>query len=110
MKKRILFLSVSSLVIVTSVALSGCSNSAKEDSGMMVANDEIMQGPGIFTGKKGAYYLMGGRKTPPVQTTHSNDKKNDSEVIQEINNKLKQLDKDKIELEEMKSQLRNRLK
>jgi len=105
MKKR-MFLLASSLMVIFSIALVGCSRYVKEDTGTLVANDEIMQGPGIFTGKKGAFYLVGGSKTTPVQAIHT---RNNNEVMQEIDHKLKQLDKDKADLEKMKSQLKNRL-
>ncbi len=92
------------IILITSSVLMACSSNTRE-SEAYIANDEIKQGPGIFTGDKGAFYLVGGnnarKATKPV------NKMSNEEATQAINQKLEQLNRDRVELEALKQQLKN---
>jgi len=105
MKNQRIILIASITIAVASITLTGCSTTPTKETGTLVANDEIMQGPGMFSGKKGVFYLVGGNSPAPKKTTYY---KSNTEVMQVINKKIKQLDKDKAELEQLKTQLKNR--
>ena len=93
------------IILVTSAILIGCSSNTRE-SEAYIANDEIKQGPGIFTGDKGAFYLVGGENTR--KATKPVNKMSNEEATQAINQKLEQLNQDRIELEALKQQLKNK--
>ncbi len=88
------------------ILLAGCS-SAYQKGEPLVAADEMKAGPGIFSGEKGGFYLVGGEtknNTPPVSEM------NRSDTLRAIDNRIKQLDRDKMELEQLKEAIDKKLK
>ena len=96
--------SFSVLVLLTSLV--GCSSSAVNQGEAYRPNDEISEGPGIFSGKKGAFFLVGNNNTDSKPSKKINSTE---EAVNVINQKIEQLDKDRAELEILKKQLNNKL-
>ena len=92
------------IVLITSALLAGCSNSIKEGEAYL-PNDEIKQGPGIFSGEQGAFYLVGGNSKNSSKAQKPIAKMSTEEATQAIDKKIEQLNQDKIELEALKQQL-----
>jgi len=87
------------IILIASSALISCSSNTRE-SEAYIANDEIKQGPGIFTGDKGAFYLVGGENTR--KASKPVNKMSNEEATQAINQKLEQLNRDRVELEALR--------
>jgi len=97
-----LFLIISSVSIV----LNGCSNSY-ERGDALAAGDEMKSGPGIFSGKKGGFYLVG--DPDKVKSEKPVSKMNIDETNRVLDQKLEQLKKDQEELEALKRQLNKKV-
>ncbi len=98
-------------LLVSPLAILGCSSLSNNvgESGSYVANDEMLEGPGLFTGAEGAFNVVGGADKK-VSSNKSVSAMNVEETTQAINKKIKQLDQDKLELEMLKRQLNNKSK
>lgn len=95
------------IILTVPLFLSACSSSY-ERGDKLVAADEMKEGPGIFSGKKGAFYLVGGESK--TTNPESLKKMNREETNRAIDDKLKQLDQDRHELEQLKEALNNQTK
>ena len=93
------------IVCASPIFLSACSSSLQRGE-PLIAADEMMDGPGIFSGKAGGFYLVGGN-TDTVEAKPVN-KMTLEETSLAIDNKIKQLNQDRIELERLKRQLKKR--
>lgn len=108
-------------LLILSLLLSGCSgaviNHAEDESLALLPADDLKQGPGVFSGEKGAFYIIGGEKKPKPQTrnsvpsnTVSVKNKNLAETSDLLEDKIRQLEKDKIELELLKRQVDKKIR
>ena len=91
------------VALLTSVV--GCSSYVVNEGEAYTPNDEISEGPGIFSGNKGAFFLVGNNNTDSKPSKKINSTE---ETISVINQKIEQLDKDKVELEMLKRRLNNK--
>ena len=114
-KNKFLFLYVPSIAII-SIIVAGCSGSTpKNGSSFSHTGGDIMEGSGLFTGEKGAFYVVGGEKKPKAQTvnatpaTKSIDAMDLNETSKVLDNKIKQLQRDQIELELLKREINKKL-
>lgn len=97
---------LSSLAVIAMIAspvfLSACSSSY-ERGAPLVAADEMMEGPGVFSGEKGGFYIVGGEEK--VVASKSVSTMNVTETSKVIDEKIEQLKRDQIELEALKKEL-----
>ena len=114
-KNKFLALYVPSIVIIT-IIVAGCSGSTpKNDPSFLYAGGDIMEGPGFFTGEKGAFYVVGGGKKPKAQpvsatpATKSIDTMDLNETSKVLDDRIKQLQRDQIELELLKREINKKL-
>ncbi len=98
-------------MMIIPVFLGACSSSnispqANHPAESPVGSD-IMEGPGLFSGDKGAFYVVGGKdKATASKSVSSLSAKETSKIIDQ---KLEQLKQDQIELEALKKQLNNKV-
>ncbi len=93
-------------MMIIPVFLGACSSSYERGEPLRTA-DEMMQGPGMFSGDKGGYYIAGGKRKPVAsESVSSMSAKETSKVIDQ---KLEQLKQDQIELEALKKELNKKL-
>ena len=90
-----------------SLALGACSSSYERGE-ELVAADEMKAGPGIFSGQKGGFYLVGGEEE--VTATKPISKMNLDETSRVLDEKIEQLKRDQKELETLKLELNKKLK
>ncbi len=107
MRKQIKSSSLALLAImVTPAFLSACSSSYERGAPLVEA-DEMMEGPGVFSGDKGGFYIVGGKEkavaSKPVSTMSA------TETSKVIDERLEQLKRDQIELEALKKELNKKL-
>jgi len=114
-KNKFLALYVPSIAIIT-IIVAGCSGSApKNGPSFLYTGSDIMEGPGLFTGEKGAFYVVGGEKKPKAQlvsdtpATKSIDDMDLDETSKVLDDKIKQLQRDQIELEILKRDINKKL-
>jgi len=114
-KNKFLALYVPSIAIIT-IIVAGCSSSTpKNDPSFLYAGGDIMEGPGFFTGEKGAFYVVGGEKKPKAQAvsatpaTKSIDTMDLNETSKVLDDRIKQLQRDQIELELLKREINKKL-
>jgi len=92
--------------MATPVFLSACSSSIERGEPLVEA-DAMMEGPGVFSGDKGGFYIAGGKEkivaSKPVSTMSA------AETSKVIDERLEQLKRDQIELEALKKQLNNKV-
>jgi len=94
------------IILMLPIILSACSNTYMKGE-TLVAADEMMDGPGLFSGPKGAFYLVGGEEkvvTKPLSKMSVDD------TSKLLDDKIKQLKQDQIELENLKRDLNKRNK
>lgn len=116
MLKTIKLLSIVSISILT-VA---CSSSTSQiDSFELLPADSIKQGPGVFSGNNGSYTAIGTKKPSKVAkikpastalTTSSLEGKDLQQTSELLNEKIKQSQRNTIELELLKRQVDAKLK
>ena len=94
------------IVLALPVLLSACSNSY-ERGDTLVAADEMKEGPGIFSGQKGAFYLVGGEEKAPASKPVS--KMNLDETSKVLDDKIEQLKRDQRDLEQLKLELNKKI-
>lgn len=73
---------------------------------------EDTQGSGFFSGKQGGFYLLSNDTDKPkleIKQSKSVDKMSLEETSQVLNQKIQNLEKDKIELEILKKQIDKKL-
>jgi len=85
------------------IFLTACTSSL-EKGNTLIAADEMKQGPGVFSGKQGAFYLAEGGKSK-TSTPKPASKISFEETSITIDKKIEQLDKDRKELERLKHQI-----
>ncbi len=107
-------------VLPFSFFLVACSSNLIYEKGetfALLPADEMMQGPGLFSGEKGAFYVVGGDKKVAPKTTvaapakaskpiSEMDLNETSEVLDE---RIRQLQRDQMELELLKRQINKKL-
>ena len=93
-------------IITVPLFMTACS-SFFERGEPLVAADEMKEGPGVFSGQKGGFYLVGGEEKVASVTPVS--KMNYDETSKILDNKIEQLRNDQKELEELKRQLNKKL-
>ncbi len=119
--KKISFQSKSLKTLVLPFLLVGCSSSILDngqgESFALIPADEMMQGPGVFSGEKGAFYVIGGDKKAKPQTvstarpvTRSVSNMDLNETSKVLDDKIKQLQRDQMELELLKREVDRKLK
>ena len=90
-----------------SFVLGACSSSYERGEDL-VAADDMMEGPGVFSGDKGSFYIAGGKEkvavSKPVSTMSA------AETSKVLDNKIEQLKRDQIELETLKREINKKLK
>ena len=86
--------------------LSACSN-AYERGDTLVTGDEMKSGPGIFSGQKGVFYLVGGEEK--ASATKPVSKMNLDETSKVLDDKIEQLKRDQRELEQLKLELNKKI-
>ncbi len=89
-----------------SVFASACSSSYERGE-KLSAGDEMKSGPGIFSGDKGGFYLVGGEEKVADEKPVS--KMNLSETSKVLDQKIEQLKQDQLELEALKRALNKKL-
>ena len=110
-------------IFTLTILLSGCSSSLLSSGGSeslaLLPADDMKQGPGVFSGDNGAFFIMGGNKKKQefveeqkssvtyYQKPVSNMDLNETSKV--LNDKIKQLEKDKIELELLKREVDKKL-
>ncbi len=93
-------------VLAFPVLLAACSSNY-ERGNALVAADEMMEGPGIFSGEKGGFYLVGGGEK--VAAVKPVSKMNLNETSKVLDERIEQLKRDQIELEALKRDLNKKL-
>jgi len=113
MKKQLLFgreINLSSLALITTmvspVFFSGCSSSYERGADLVEA-DAMKEGPGVFSGDKGGFYIAGGKEKTVASKPVS--KMSASETSKVIDEKIEQLKRDQIELEALKNELNKKV-
>ncbi len=105
LRKKVTFRKIGWLVLFTApLTIMGCSSLNNNEGESYVANDEMLEGPGLFTGAEGAFNVVGG-KDKNASSSRPVSAMSVEETTQAINKKIKQLDQDKLELEKLKRQL-----
>lgn len=104
-------------VIGISIFTIACSSSIPQsDSPELLPADSMMQGPGVFTGDNGAYSALESKKrkqtvsvkpSPTPTTLDNKDLKQTSDILEE---KIRQSQRNTIELELLKRQVDQKLK
>ena len=101
-------------ILAVSFFLGGCSSSLLENGDSeqlaLIPADEMKQGAGVFSGAKGAFYVIDPNKktkqqnevTPTTSNQNSVSNMNLNETSKVLDDKIKQLEKDQIELELLK--------
>lgn len=115
-------------ILVLSLFMGGCSSSILSDGGgesfALLPADDMMQGPGIFSGKKGEFYIIGGDEKKQESVEKQNDKQNSSvtyyqkpvanmnlnETSKVLDDKIRQLEQDQKELELLKREVDKKIK
>ena len=100
-------------ILAVSFLLGGCSNTLLETGDSeplaLLPADDIKQGPGIFSGEKGGFFLVKDLNKKPTEaeetTPNTVSKMNLDETSKVLEDKIKQLEKDKLELELLKQQV-----
>lgn len=96
-------------IMATPAFLGACSN-AYERGSPLVAADEMKEGPGIFSGDKGGFFIAGGEEkgvaSKPVSTV---SKMNATETSKVIDERIERLKRDQIELEALKKALNKKV-
>jgi len=95
------------MLLITPVFLSACSSSY-ERGAYLTPGDEIKEGPGIFSGESGGFYLVGG-DSKKVASSRSISEMSLNETSKVLNKKIEQLKRDQIELEILKRSLNEKL-
>lgn len=90
------------IFLAISVFLTACSSSF-ERGDALIAADEMKEGPGIFSGQQGAFYLVGGKQK--ASTSKPVNKMSVEETSIAIDKKIEQLENDRKDLEQLKRQL-----
>ena len=93
-------------VLALPVLLAACSSNYERGE-YLTTGDEMKEGPGIFSGDKGGFYLVGGEKVAPANKPVS--KMNLSETSKVLDERIEQLKQDQIELEALKRDLNKKL-
>ncbi len=93
-------------MMVTPAFLSACSSSYEAGAPLRAA-DDMMEGPGIFSGDKGGYYVTGGKEK--VVASKSVSTMSASETSNMLDERIEQLKRDQIELETLKRDLNKKL-
>lgn len=77
----------------------------------------MMQGPGLFSGEKDAFHIVGGDKkanlqkvVAPARTTKSVSNMDLNETAKVLDDKIRQLQRDQMELELLKREVDKKLK
>jgi len=89
------------------ILLAGCS-SAYQKGEPLVAADEMKAGPGIFSGEKGGFYLVGGKGNS--RSSSSLNEMNLDETSKYLQGRINQLRRDQKDLELIKSQVDKKLR
>ena len=108
-------------VLLLPIILGGCSSllstSRQGETFELLPADDMKQGPGVFSGEKGAFYVVGGDKNAPQQTEVSQSYNTKSisdmdlnETSKVLDNKIRQLQRDQMELELLKLEVDKKLK
>ena len=104
-------------ILAVSVLLGGCSSSLLDNSEgeqfALLPADDMMQGPGIFSGEKGAFYIIDPDKKvekPAVRNQSSVSNMNLNETSKVLDDKIRQLEKDQLELELLKREVDKKIK
>ena len=79
------------MMLFTSLFLAACSSSYERGEAL-VAADEMKAGPGIFSGSKGGFYLVGGEEKAVLSKPAS--KMNLDETSKVLDEKIEQLKRD----------------
>ncbi len=101
MKKSINLLTVLALPVL----LAACSSNYERGE-YLTTGDEMKEGPGIFSGEKGGFYLVGGEKVASAKPV---SKMNLNETSKVLDERIEQLKRDQIELEALKRDLNKKL-
>ena len=105
-------------IVVASLFLSACSNtlSGSNESFALHPVDEMKDGPGIFSGEKGGFYIVGGDKKAKAKAEAIAAKEQSSvkdlslnETSKVLDDRIKKLEKDQAELELLKQQIDKKL-
>ena len=103
-------------MLALTLLVAGCSSTLLNTGGSetleLLPADEIKQGPGVFSGEDGGFFFIKDLKkkpsteaAPTTTPSSSVDKMNLDETSRVLEDKIKQLEKDRIELELLKSQI-----
>lgn len=103
-------------LLAISLLLGGCSssllNTGDSEPLALLPADDIKQGPGIFSGEKGGFFIVkASNKKPSEVTAETTDAKksvsnmNLDKTSKILEDRIKQLEKDKLELELLKLQV-----
>jgi hypothetical protein len=106
-------------ILVFSILVTACSSSLPISEPLESA-DDFKQGPGVFSGSKGAFYVVGGDKNKAEITEKKNSsvtyyqkpvsKMDLNETSKVLDEKIKQLERDQMELELLKREVDKKLK
>ena len=111
--------------IVITLSLGACSSSLLSGGGntkplSLQPADDMKQGPGIFSGDKGSFYIIGGDKNKQKSIEKQNSSvtyypkpianMNLNETSKVLENKIRQLEKDQMELELLKREIDKKIK
>ena len=106
-------------VLVFLMLLTACSSSFPTGEPLESA-DDFKQGPGVFSGEKGAFYLVGGDKKKQESVEKQNSSvtfyqkpvanMNLNETSKVLDDKIRQLEQDQKELELLKREVDKKIK
>ena len=94
------------VLLIFPVFMSACSSSYERGS-YLTTGDEMKEGPGIFSGESGGFYLVGGDNKKVA--TRSISEMNLNETSKILDRKIEQLKRDQMELEVLKRNLNEKL-
>ena len=111
-------------ILAVSLLLGGCSssllNSGDGEQITLLPADEMKQGPGIFSGEKGAFYIIDGNKKKQESVEKQNSSvtfyqkpvanMNLNETSKVLDDKIRQLEQDQKELELLKREVDKKIK
>jgi len=106
-------------ITLLSFFLAGCSSSVVSTQGerfSLLPADEMMQGPGIFSGEKGEFYIVGGDKkvapepvSKPVISSKSVRDMDLNQTSKVLDERIRQLQRDQMELELLKREINKKI-
>ena len=104
------------VILIFSILVTACSSSLPRSEPLESA-DDFKQGPGLFSGEKGGFYAVGGDKrakqetvASPTSSTKSVSDMDLNETSKVLDDKIRQLQRDQMELELLKREVDKKLK